>query len=176
MEPWMWIVGIVVLLIVGGLTARSMRPKLPEAPGSAVSSTAVSGGSVSGGSSSGAAGRAAGGVSGVASVPGDDEIDRLVAEGNKILAIKRLRERSPMSLREAKEAIDRWQPSTSSIGRATAAAAATDAFSPSALPIDVRAEIDRLVAAEQPISAIKLLREHSDLGLKAAKDAIDRWV
>jgi ribosomal protein L7/L12 len=39
----------------------------------------------------------------------------------------------------------------------------------------VRAEVGRLVAADQKISAIKLLREATGLGLKDSKDAVDAW-
>jgi len=46
---------------------------------------------------------------------------------------------------------------------------------PGPLPPAVIAQIDALVAAEQKISAIKLLREATGLGLKDSKDAIESW-
>jgi hypothetical protein len=44
-----------------------------------------------------------------------------------------------------------------------------------ALPPSVAEEIDRLVAADQPIAAIKLLREHSGYGLKESKHLVESW-
>ena len=39
----------------------------------------------------------------------------------------------------------------------------------------VAAEIDRLVVGNQQIHAIKIVREHTGLGLKESKDVIDAW-
>jgi ribosomal protein L7/L12 len=90
----------------------------------------------------------------------------LVARGETIAAIKRLREATGMGLAEAKAAIE---------------AAATGVPLPAsllpsraptidALPDDVRAAAVR----GDRLQAIKLLRGHTGLGLKDAKDAIDR--
>ncbi|WP_186307558.1 hypothetical protein [Microbacterium sp. 1.5R] len=106
------------------------------------------------------------------------EIDRLVAADQKVRAIKVYRDHTDVSLREAKNAVERWvvrsAPATTAIPVAapwpTGAAALR-----SSLPTSAAAEIDRLVAAARPIEAIKLLREHTGLGLKQSKDAIDAW-
>lgn len=45
-----------------------------------------------------------------------------------------------------------------------------------ALPPDVIAQIDHLVAADQRIHAIKLFRAATGVGLKEAKNRIDVWV
>lgn len=46
---------------------------------------------------------------------------------------------------------------------------------PVSLSPAVAAEIDALVAADHKIQAIKLYREHTGLGLKDSKLAIDHW-
>jgi len=156
-----WIIGIVIAaLIVVALLSRSfraMRPQAPATPGSPA------------------------GHPGAAVALRPDvvaEIDRLVAAEQKIQAIKVYRDHTDVSLREAKNRIDRWvvgsAPATTAIP--LVASSPTDAAAlRSSLPASVAAEIDRLVAAEQAIAAIKLLREHSGLGLKQSKDAIDVW-
>ncbi|PCE15113.1 hypothetical protein AUC47_15135 [Microbacterium sp. SZ1] len=156
-----WIIGIVVatLIVVAVLSRafRAMRPRVPVAPGSA-------------------AGRPGAAVS----LPPDavTEIDRLVAAEQKIQAIKVYRDHTDVSLREAKGAIDRWvvgsAPATTAI-RVPRPSPTDAAALRSSLPASVASDIDRLVATEQPIAAIKLLREHSGLGLKDSKDAIDAW-
>ena len=163
----MWVVGIVVLLLVAAWAVRSMRPK-PPAPLDATG--AVSRGSAPPHSAPSRRATVSPEALDAASVA---EIDRLVAAGSAIAAIKVFRDRTGVSLQEAKDAIDRWRP-----GATTPPAIphpGPGAFSAASLPSDIRAEIDRLVAAEQPISAIKLLREHARLSLKDAKDAIDAW-
>ncbi len=158
----MWIVGFVVLLLVTAWAARSIRPR-PPAP---VDVT----GAVSRTSAPSRRATVSPETLDAASVA---EIDRLVTAGSAIAAIKVFRDRTGVGLQEAKDAIDRWRP-----GATTSPATARPglgAFSAASLPSDVRAGIDRLVAAGQPISAIKLLREHAGLSLKDAKDAIDAW-
>ena len=46
---------------------------------------------------------------------------------------------------------------------------------PTGLTPQVIADIDQLITSGQRIQAIKLYREHSGLGLKESKDAVDRW-
>lgn len=156
-----WIIGIVVaaIVVVAVLSKalRAMRPQVPAVPGSASPHT---------------------GISTPLSPDVAAEIDRLVAAEQKIQAIKVYRDRTGTSLREAKERIDRWVvgsvPATSAIPQATASP--TDAAGLRAtLPAGVAAEIDRLVADEQMIVAIKMLREHTGFGLKQSKDLIEAW-
>lgn len=81
--------------------------------------------------------------------------------GNAVEAIKLLRESSGLGLKEAKDAIDehlRGSPAC------TGAAASVRPFPPS-----VAGALHR----GNKIEAIRLLREHTGLGLKEAKDAID---
>ncbi|MFE6996924.1 hypothetical protein ACFVAE_13250 [Microbacterium sp. NPDC057659] len=139
MEAWMWVVGLIVLFVVAGWALKSMRPSVPTPPPGPVSAGSLS------------------------------EIDALLASGNKIAAIKRLRELSPMSLQEAKDRIDSWETGTVAPPAATAAAPTAE------LAPEAAAEIDRLLAAGQPISAIKLYRERTGVGLAEAKRAIDGW-
>lgn len=114
------------------------------------------------------------------------EIDRLVAAERKIQAIKVYRDRTGTSLSEAKDRIDHWSVSTtgvpaSRVSHATPAhssvtpAAATPSTVRASLPPAAAAEIDRLVASGSAIAAIKVLRQHSGLGLKESKDLIQAW-
>ncbi len=105
-------------------------------------------------------------------------IDGLVRAGNTVAAVKVLRDHTGESLQASKRRIHRW-----TIG-GTPATTAIPVFPPTfddpaevraMLAPDAAAEIDRLVAADQQIAAIKLLRTESGLGLKQAKDAIDAW-
>nr|WP_314840587.1 hypothetical protein [uncultured Microbacterium sp.] len=112
------------------------------------------------------------------------QIDRLVASGQKIQAIKAYRDSTGVGLREAKDRIEHWSASTTAVSGAAvshAAAAHTSiSLQPSSirssLPAGVAAEIDRLLAGNQKIVAIKLLREHTGLGLGESKRFIDSWV
>lgn len=45
----------------------------------------------------------------------------------------------------------------------------------SSLPATVAGDIDRLVANDHKIQAIKALREHTGFGLKESKDLIESW-
>jgi ribosomal protein L7/L12 len=139
MDIWMWVVGLIVLVVIGGWALKSMRPSAPAPPPGPLTTDSRS------------------------------EIDALVASGNKIAAIKRLRELSPMSLQEAKDRIDTW--ATGAVVPPPAPAADAGA----GLPPEVRTEIDQLLAAGQPISAIKVYRERTGVGLAEAKRAIDGW-
>ncbi|MFJ2369054.1 hypothetical protein [Microbacterium sp. NPDC087665] len=175
-----WIVGIVVaaIVVVMILTAafRGMRPKAPEAqvytPSVAVSRTTPTSASPT----------TATGLTPQLTA----EIDRLVGAGQKIHAIKLLREHTGLSLKGAKDRIDHWSVSTTAphLAAVSNASAATSSITPATatpasiratLPVNVAVEIDRLVASNQPIVAIKLLRQHTGFGLKETKDLIDAW-
>ena len=98
----------------------------------------------------------------------DDAIAEALRRGNKIEAIKLYRERRGVDLRTAKEAVEAmmtggpsaWAPS---VGRRSAGPARVEDFD------DVVAAVDN----GQLILAIKLYREHTGVGLKDAKDAVD---
>lgn len=104
------------------------------------------------------------------------EVERLLRQGQKIKAIKLYREQIGVGLREAKARVDHIE-STLLPGRA--------AFAPSQVT-DPETE-GRIYAAREPdeeirqvllqgnkIKAIKLYREQTGLGLREAKEAIDR--
>ena len=94
----------------------------------------------------------------------DDEIARLVAEGEKIEAIKLYREQHGASLQDAKEAIDaiaRGDVPPHQPAPLATASGSNDAA------------VSALVARGDLIDAIKLYREIHDVGLKEAKDAVD---
>lgn len=158
MDPVL-IVGVVVgvLIVIALLSAalRAMRPRVPDVTEAYTNGAAA------------------------AVLPPHvvAEIDELVRRENRIAAIKTLRDHTDESLASAKRRIDHW-----TVGASPATTAIPVTPPPqdvgsvrSTLPADVVAEIDRLVAAEQPIVAIKLLREHTGFGLKASKDLIDAW-
>ncbi|MGQ7312259.1 ribosomal protein L7/L12 [Microbacterium arabinogalactanolyticum] len=154
MEPWMWIVAVVVLLVLVPWATKGMRPKAPQPPHPPAS------------------------VAPRALSPAESaEIDALVAGDRKIAAIKRLRELQSLGLQEAKDAIDAWVPGTTWTPAAAASASASasasapgDALTPAA-----RAEIAALIADDEKIRAIKRYREETGVGLKQAKDAVENW-
>lgn len=106
---------------------------------------------------------------------GMDDLAKKVADlllaGQKIEAIRLLREATGMGLAEARDAVEAaargtpLPPSAALVHRqAPAPVLAGD------LPDDVRTA----AAAGDRLRAIKLLREHTGLGLKEAKDELDR--
>ncbi len=97
-----------------------------------------------------------------------EQIQALVAAGDKIAAIKLLREATGVGLAQAKEAVEALAEGKP-LPPFERAAADLDPAS-AELPADVRA------AAEggDRIQAIRLLRERRGLGLKEAKDQLDR--
>lgn len=99
--------------------------------------------------------------------PADDHtIRRLLAEGKNIEAIKRVREHTGMGLKEAKDYVE---------------ALAADPFltppSPetatTTVPGDVEHAARQLLAEGKKIQAIKLVREHTGMGLKEAKEYVE---
>ncbi|MBT2474435.1 ribosomal protein L7/L12 [Microbacterium sp. ISL-103] len=86
-------------------------------------------------------------------------------------------------MQEAKDRIDHWSVSTTAphlaaVSNASAVRSSITATPSSvrgALPAPVASEVDRLIAGDQKIHAIKLVREHTGLGLKQAKDVVEAW-
>lgn len=168
------IAAVVVGMVIIGAALRSMRPKAPEphvftpSPTMArsVASTSTSTASASQLTPAAIA-----------------EIDRLVAAGHKINAIKVYRQHTGVRLQEAKDRIDHWSVSTTAphlaaVSNASAVRSSITATPSSvrgALPAPVASEVDRLIAGDQKIHAIKLVREHTGLGLKQAKDVVEAW-
>lgn len=169
-------------VIIGGIwiiviALRNTRPKLPE-PQVFTPTTATT--------HSAAASSATTTVSGL-TPDVVAEIDRLVAAGQKIHAVKVYRDRSGVGLKEAKDRIDHWSVSTTAphlaaVSNATAVRSSITPATPTvssvraSLPASVASDIDDLVTGGAKISAIKALREHTGLGLKDSKDLIEAWV
>lgn len=173
-----WVIGIVLGLIavVAILAAalRGMRPKIPEAQ--TFTPTPIMNSSPTATTNASPAGLSPQVIA---------EIDRRIAAGQKIAAIKLFREHSRVGLKEAKDRIDHWSISTtaphaaatSHTSPAYSSASATRSASSirSSLPAPLVRDIDRLMAGGSPIAAIKLVREHTGLGLRESKEIIDSW-
>lgn len=181
MDVVVWIIGIVVglIIVVAILTVavRGMRPKLPEPQVFTPSPTTARSAPASSASTT---------VSGLTPAV-IAEIDRLVAAGQKIHAIKLYRDNSGVGLKEAKDRIEHWSvsttaPHTAAVSNATAVHSSISPSAPTvssvraSLPASVVSDIDRLVAGGGQIVAIKVIREHTGLGLKESKALIDAWV
>lgn len=98
------------------------------------------------------------------------EVMGMVAQGQKIAAIKRYRQRTGVGLREAMEALERLESDPDSWqgerhGNITPPEPDVSASSD---------EIERLVLMGQKINAIKMYRQMTGLGLREAKEAIDQ--
>jgi ribosomal protein L7/L12 len=91
-------------------------------------------------------------------------IRALIDAGNKIAAIKRVRELTGLGLKEAKDYVESWQQ---------AGAAPDLTASVGAPPAASLEEVHRLALQGQKIQAIKIYRELTSVGLKEAKDYVD---
>lgn len=177
MELILWIGIVLVVIAVGAViiaaALRGMSPKVPDAQvyhpsparqGSGPATTTIS--------------PASGLTPEVIA-----EIDRLVTADQKIRAIKVYRQHTGVRLQEAKDRIDHWSisttaPHTAAVSHASVARSSITATASSVrgeLPASVAAEIDRLVAADQKIQAIKIVREQTGFGLKESKDLVESW-
>jgi ribosomal protein L7/L12/outer membrane protein assembly factor BamB len=101
------------------------------------------------------------------------EIQRLIRSGNKIEAIKVYREATGAGLKESKDVIDRLTG-----GRGIQVSSYTVRLGEAGAVSDPRAdkirEIGRLLKAGNKIEAIKVYRETFNVGLKEAKDAVEK--
>jgi ribosomal protein L7/L12 len=110
------------------------------------------------------------------SVPPDVvyEALRILRDGNKIAAIKLVRERTGLGLKEAKDVVEAAERGERQRIPATPAAAADGASGASGANGALRDdELRALVADGQKIEAIKRVREHTGWGLAEAKDYVD---
>ncbi len=99
------------------------------------------------------------------------EIAALTSAGQKIEAIKRVRERYGVGLKEAKDLVDGLEA-----GRQAEIELALSIFPPPSPPAtDIVGEVRRLLAENKKIEAIKRVREHTGLGLKEAKDLVEAF-
>ncbi|QQS13311.1 MAG: ribosomal protein L7/L12 [Rhodospirillales bacterium] len=92
-----------------------------------------------------------------------------MARGEKIEAIKMVRDITGLGLKEAKDYVDAMPnvPSLNTMARRVATAP------PPPPPGDPRAEATTLVAEGRLMEAVKLVRERTGMGLKEAKDYVD---
>jgi ribosomal protein L7/L12 len=97
------------------------------------------------------------------------EVSALLAGGNKIEAIKRVRELTGLGLKEAKDYVEAMPLS----GLRGSPAPAAPAPSRGEAPAADLAEVSALLAGGNKIEAIKRVRELTGLGLKEAKDYVD---
>jgi ribosomal protein L7/L12 len=97
-----------------------------------------------------------------------NEVRALVAGGQIIQAVKLVRERTSLGLKEAKDMVDHVEDGA----RSSAPAISSMTFGNTHINVDDEAR--RLVAAGSKIEAIKLVRERTGLGLKEAKDYVER--
>jgi ribosomal protein L7/L12 len=98
-----------------------------------------------------------------------DELRALVAQGNKIVAIKRCRELTGLGLKEAKDFVEALPAS----GPVYVASAPTRATAQALVSQADLNEVRALLARGNKIEAIKRYRELTGLGLKEAKDFVD---
>jgi len=96
------------------------------------------------------------------------ELDHILATGQKISAIKYYREIINVGLKEAKEAVEARIEELAAEARTRVKATASNDGPPGLQP-----ELDRFIAADQKIMAIKHYRTITSVGLKEAKDAVE---
>ena len=92
----------------------------------------------------------------------EDEIRELLASGNKIAAIKRYREEAGVGLAEAKAAVESLEAG----GSFTQQIQAEDS--------DFTNQIVTLLGRGEKFEAVKLYRDRFRVGLKEAKEAVER--
>ena len=110
----------------------------------------------------------------------EDELLALMREGRKIEAIKRLREATGLSLKDAKEAVERFSMDhgmTRHGGVSSPSLISSEASAPGReveIPAHLQSELMTMMQQGQKIAAIKRLREKTGAGLKEAKEAVER--
>ena len=92
----------------------------------------------------------------------EDEVRELLASGNKIAAVKRYREETGVGLAEAKAAVEALEAGNSLADSVTS----DDA--------DLTYQVVSLLERGKKILAVKLYRDLTGVGLKDAKDAVER--
>ncbi len=107
------------------------------------------------------------------------EIEQLVVQGKKIVAIKLYRERTGVGLREAKDAVEQIEHTLFVRGPSSLARAQMDEANTSEKrEVNMEAllgEIEQLLRQRnQKIAAIKLYRQRTGLGLREAKEVVDQ--
>lgn len=111
------------------------------------------------------------------------DIEALVAARKKIHAIKEVRALTGLGLKDAKEAVEWFEVHGEWPTSVSGAAASQGAMPTSSGPTtggptpgsSRRAEIEQLMARQQKIGAIKVLRELTRWGLRESKEAVDYY-
>ena len=100
--------------------------------------------------------------------PIEGQVKALLAQGKKIDAIKLMRETNRMSLEAAKDSVEaiekHGRPTLGEMGM----------MSTIRLAQELSREVAERVSKGEKIEAIKLVRERTGLGLKEAKEIVDR--
>ncbi len=99
-------------------------------------------------------------------------IQGLLIQGKKIEAIKQVRVQTNLGLKEAKDYVEMIERGENPSQLMSANRAAPQA---QALPDDLLREAQAIARQGNKIQAIKLVRQATNLGLKEAKDMVDRW-
>jgi ribosomal protein L7/L12 len=102
----------------------------------------------------------------------ESQLRELVARGQKIEAIKRVRELTGLGLKEAKDYVE-LLPQAATIATASYTEPTSHAVPTVRLDPAAESQLRELVARGQKIEAIKRVRELTGLGLKEAKDYIE---
>jgi ribosomal protein L7/L12 len=108
----------------------------------------------------------AGNSSNIAPGNAQEAVRALLNSGHKIEAIKRVREQTGLGLKEAKDLVDAMEQGAPVTLHAHK--------SSSEFHGDLDREARKLAAAGHKLEAIKLVREQKNLGLKEAKDYVER--
>jgi ribosomal protein L7/L12 len=100
--------------------------------------------------------------------PIEAQVKALIAQGKKIEAIKLMRESNGLSLEAAKDSVEAIEQH----GRSTLGEMGM--MSTIRLAQQLSKEVHELVASGQKVEAIRLVRDQTGLGLKEAKELVDR--
>ncbi len=101
------------------------------------------------------------------------EIQHIVAQGHKILAIKRVREQTGWGHKKAKNYVEALPALNNGSRSKDQEISIVSNFLPNDLPIEKKAEVRRLMMNGQKIAAIKQVRAEMGLGLREAKEYVE---
>ena len=102
------------------------------------------------------------------------QVRELYAAGDKLGAVKALRAATGLGLADAVRIVDKLGASAKPPGKSGPSLTKGIAASPSILGPDNEAEVRMLLAGGSKIEAIKLVRTVTGMGLKEAKDLVER--
>lgn len=108
----------------------------------------------------------------LAAVQADPQLRRHMGANRKLDGIKRIRELTNLGLKESKDLYEVFERSGLHAGAGVAPAVAPP-VSPGSLSEADLQEVHAMIAANQKIQAIKLVRERTGMGLKEAKDYVE---